>query len=119
MSSVMILSIVLLLISSATALSTQGYAEQDVDIEQWMTAKHLAEGCANTALQRIRDTSNYAGNESVTIGLETCTIHPILTGVTTTIQTEATVAGHPYRLEIELDNTTDLNVLSWMHVTSF
>ncbi len=118
-SSVMILSIILLLISSATAISVQGYLQQDQEIEQWMIAQRLSEGCMEMVLQQLREDSTYNGNETLTIGTESCTIRPLIGGGTTTIQTEATISGHLYRLEVELDNTTDMNILSWKHVGAF
>lgn len=116
---VLVLCIVLILVASATALRLAGQLGQGEETRDWQTARLLAEGCADTALAELQRDEGYGGNETVTIGSGTCTIRPVLTsGGVTTIQTEATVDGHPYRIEIDVNaDTTDVS--SWAHVAGF
>lgn len=119
-STVLVLCIVIILLAAGTALRLANELGQGTDTQRWNEAQRLAEGCAETALMEIRRDPAYAGNETVSFGADTCTIRPVLliAGITV-IQTEATVDGHPYRLEIELDDADAVNVTSWAHVTVF
>lgn len=116
---VLVLCVVIILVAAATALRLANQLGSGTETRQWTDAQRLAEACAEVALQSMREDSAYAGNETVAIGADTCTVRPVLAGAVTTIQTEATVDGHPYRIEIELDDVETVNVTSWSHVTAF
>ena len=116
--SVLIFSTVLMLIGASATLNLIRSREQDTGAEAWTTAEWLAEGCAETALQALREDASYAGNETVTVGSQTCTIRPLNAGVPTTIETEATVNSRPYRIRILVDPST-FDITSWEHVVSF
>lgn len=117
---VLVLCVVIILVAAATALRLASQLSSGTELRQWSDAQRLAEGCAEVALQSLRADPAYAGNENVTIGSNSCTIRPVVTaGAVTTIQTEATVSGHPYRIEIELDDVETVHVTSWKHVTAF
>jgi hypothetical protein len=105
-----------LLASSSRLIAARGAT---VSLEDNLAAQYLAEGCAEVALLKLGLNPLYAGNETVTIGSESCTIRPVLLGVPTTIETEATKNSRTYRLRIELLLPTPLVVNSWRRVAEF
>ena len=116
---VLVFCVVIILTAAATSLRLANQLGQGTEARQREDAQRLAEGCAETALQSLREDPAYAGNESIAIGTETWAVRPVLSGAVTTIQTEATVDGHPYRIKIELDDLETVHVTSWSHVVDF
>lgn len=116
---VLVLCIVIVIVAAATALRLAGQLGQGTETRHWNDARMLAESCMESALQSLREDDAYAGNETLVIGSDACAIRPVLTGAMTTIQTEATVNGHPYRIQVVIDDVATVNVVSWTHVTAF
>ena len=57
------------------------------------TSRFLAESCLEVARLRLVQNSSYAGNETVTIGSNTCTIQPIQSATGQKIITAISSAG--------------------------
>lgn len=117
---VLVLCVVIIVLAGATALRLAGQLTQGTSTRAQDDAKRAAEACAETAIQELRVSASYAGNKTVTVGSNACTIKPITTvSSVTTIKTEATVSGHPYRIEVKIDDLSTMHVSSWKHVTDF
>lgn len=118
--SVAIMGTVLMLAAiSSTRLLLQQLSST-VGLEDYVSAKYLAEGCADVALLRLRQDAGYLGNENVFIGGESCAILPMsVEGPETVIKTEAEVRSRIYRLRVGLSSTDPLTVVSWDRVPSF
>jgi hypothetical protein len=116
--SVMIIGFMLIGLAIAATRTLVTDHAATIVIEHEDDARALAEGCADQALLKLRDNVNYTGNETVTIGSQTCTIHTILTSPSR-IQTEATVNGQPYRLQVTLSSLSPLTISAWQRQTSF
>ena len=117
--SVLIVSVILALLATAAAQGLFSYQNDGILLKSHADARLLAEGCAEVALLKLRQSSSYVGGESVNIGNATCTIHAIVGSTPKTIQTEATVAGLPYRLQIQVDDSSGFEIESWRRVTTF
>ena len=117
--SVIISSVILLLI--ATTLSMTGFSGRlnILDSEYKERSLALAEACIDTALLRLTQNSNYLGNESVSVGGDTCNIRvidpnpdPIILETTATYQKAVT------NLRVQVSKT-NLSVKSWQEVPNF
>ncbi len=114
-----------LVITSMMLLAATGIARMQLTTQSSNTtltnllmAQALAEGCADTALLELSQDSSYTGDETITIGSDTCIIRPVLSGPTT-IETEASKNGSVYRLRIELSSTNPVTISSWERVAEF
>jgi len=116
--SVLVFGIMLITIATATAFSIARVQIREAGWESGLRAQALAEGCAEYGLLQLRLNGAYTGNENVTIDGSPCTIRPILLGVTTTLETEATVDNRHYRLRVQIDPATT-TVVSWRRVVTF
>lgn len=118
--SVIIIGVVLLLVAiSSSRMLIQELADT-VSQEDFVAAKYLAEGCAEAAIMNINLDVEYAGDETLTIGADSCTINPITTvGSTKTIETSAAVRTSIYRLKVTVTVANPPVVTSWRRVVSF
>lgn len=88
-------------------------------------AQNVANGCAEVALQKLRDNPSYAGNETITFPAgESCTIKPILgTGTTNrVIQAQGYSVGQlaTKRTEVRVATVAShMELTSWQEVTDF
>lgn len=117
--SVIILSVILLLI--ATTLSMTGFAGRlnILDSEYKERSLVLAEACVDMAILRLTQNPTYLGNESVSVGGDTCNIRnfdpnpdPI------TIETKSTFQKAVTNLRVVVVKS-DLSVISWQEVPNF
>ncbi len=129
---VLIVSTVVLLISAGVFLRSIGQTKNIIEIEQSVKALYLANGCADYAVSKIASSTEnggngwsiYLGDETLTIGDDTCYIHslienPDLPG-SKLIQTEGTISGFIKRVSITVaTNTPNLEIVSWEQVASF
>ena len=114
-----VISTVLVLVSATVAQGLMGHALSSITIERKLQAKSAAEACADVALLELTLDPAYAGNESVTIGSNSCTIQAIVSGPPTVVETEATVSGNTYRLHIELSELDPIMISAWERVADF
>lgn len=121
MATVAIIATVMLMLSAALAQGLFGHQQSSVSIEQGLDAESAAEACADRALLALALDAAYAGSETIAVGSASCTIRPIVViGVTTVIETEATVDGQTYRLQVDLSAIGPPPVISgWERVGSF
>ena len=119
--SVAIVATVLLLVALSSSRFLIQQLSSSVGLEDHLMAKYLAEGCAEAALASLAaDPAVYVGNETLTIGGQSCIIETITTvGSVTTIDTEATVSTRVYRVEVLLSSLDPMTISSWQRVTSF
>lgn len=118
--SVMIIGTVLLLIAIASSRVLTAQLTSSVSLQNHLTAKYLAEGCAEKALAALAEDAFYAGAEDVIIGTNTCTIEPVTFSESlTVIQTSATIQTNIYRLQVELSSLNPPTVSSWQRVAEF
>lgn len=76
-------------------------------------ANGLAEACAETALLKLAENSNYGGNENIAIGNEQCSILPLETaGNQKIIKTKAIIQKAVANFKI-IVNAADLSIISW------
>lgn len=118
---VLVLSSVILMVATATAFTLAGVEQRDAERRLGFGAQSLAEGCMETALLKRRLDPSYAGNETVTIDGQTCTIRAFITAASPplTIQTEATKNSRTYRVQVKISNTSTMAVQSWERVSAF
>ena len=82
------------------------------------TANSLAEACAETALVKLAENSNYGGNENIAIGDEQCAISALETnGNQKIIKTKAIVQNAVANFKITVDAAT-LSIVSWEELAS-
>lgn len=74
----------------------------------------LAEACGDIALLKLAQVPTYSGNETVTIGSDTCSIFPIppATGGQITVSAKAIFQRVVTNIKI-VANTADLSIISW------
>jgi len=116
--SAMIIGLMLIGLAVAATRTLISERASTTVIEREDDARSLAEGCAEHALLKLRNNVNYTGNETVTINGQTCTVKPLLT-TPYRLQTEATVNGQPYRLQVTLSSLSPLTISAWQRVTAF
>ncbi len=105
------------LIGLATA--TQSGASATA-FEQKATASAAATGCVEQAMERLGLSSSYAGNETLTVGTNSCTIRPIIVGSGTwTIETSAQVGNQITRYRTILTSRAPVNISSWTEIAGF
>jgi hypothetical protein len=79
-----------------------------------------ATSCMENALAKLSDNPSYSGNETISVGSNTCTIATITAnGITRTVKTSSTVGGHTRRLQVTVSSVNPpLQVSSWQEVDS-
>ncbi|MBI4239898.1 hypothetical protein HY620_02840 [Candidatus Uhrbacteria bacterium] len=92
-----------------------GASRTSLSLQQSHQAKALANACAEHALNELRLSQGYGGNEPYTFAGNTCQIYPIQTvGNTTTIHTTGTVGDVIRKAEVILSQLQpSLTVSSW------
>ena len=114
--SVVVIATVLVMLATVSARRVQDSSFTALDLNHQLQAKALAQGCAQEALLKRSIDSQYAGNETITIQGETCTILPISGQF---IDVEANVQDRYYRLHIGLTADEPPEISSWERVVSF
>ena len=99
--------------------SRTGFSEQ-----QSLEARALADSCAETALDSLRQDSGFAGNQTLTIGNGNCTINAVqFDGTVYTIQSFGVVGNVTRRLLVSAQRQTDpsvhMELISWQEVADF
>ncbi len=115
-----VLVITSMMLLAATGIARMQLTQQDTNtmLANLLQSQALAEGCADTALLELSLDSSYTGDETITIGSDSCTLRPVLSGPTT-IETEASKNGSVYRLRIELSSSSPVTISSWERVSEF
>lgn len=80
---------------------------------------YLSESCVHTAMLKLQQDIDYAGNETITIGSDNCTIRAVQTsGSNKTVQTRALFERATTNYEVVID-TSNWTVSSWKELTNF
>lgn len=80
-----------------------------------------ATSCMELALSKLSDNAGYLGNETITVGTQSCTIAAVTAnGNARTIKTTSTVDGYTRRLSVYIANITlsPLQVSTWQEVSN-
>ena len=82
------------------------------------TANSLAEACAETALVKLAENSNYGGNENIIIGDEQCAILALETnGNQKIIKTKAIIQNAVANFKVTVD-AASLSIIAWEELAS-
>lgn len=85
--SVLIIGLISLLVVSSVLLLSTDFARDNASIAESNQAKAVANACAESALDKLRKDSNYAGNEAFALNGGTCQIAALQgSGAVKTIQ---------------------------------
>ena len=123
--SVMVITLMVLLaimLSFAVVGLTSIVRERQGLIEQYRQkrAENAAHACADSAIDRLGRNSEYAGDEVMNVGGDSCEIRPIINGGSDwTIQAESIVDGSTARVEVVLTGRDPVAISSWEKVSSF
>lgn len=116
---ILIISAVLLMFALTLSSGLGNRQGSGVSIENNMMARALAEGCMEAAfLERSIDVG-WGGNRTIAFGDDTCTIMPIINGDPITIQTEATKNDSTVRLQAQVNENGEFDIVSWQRVAEF
>ncbi|MBI2013728.1 MAG: hypothetical protein HYS87_02800 [Candidatus Colwellbacteria bacterium] len=113
-----------LTITIVLAVSWRGYVGQGNVQESYYKeiSASAAKACANTAILRLSENPLYAGNETINIGQDSCTILPIEDIIEIppkkAIKATSTVLEAVTNLYVVIENIT-LSLVSWEEVESF
>lgn len=117
-----------LIVGSIVLVAAVGITTRTIiDGQMSMSEEHskqalaAATSCMELALSKISDNSAYAGNETITVGTNSCTIAAVVSnGTARTIKTSSTIGGHTRRLSVYIANVTSspLQVSTWQEVSN-
>ena len=120
--SVLIIGAVVLVISIGLSLRSVGETDMSLGEQESHRALALANLCAEQALMKLESVLNYAGNESIIIGSESCTIRPVSWSgnLNRTVETQSTVSGYTKKVQAVVSRISPtMQVTSWQEVSDF
>ena len=104
-------------------MTLRSMIESDISLDQELSQKALvmATSCMEQALLLLANNSSYNGNETITIGTQTCSIGTITgEGEERSVQSSSNVYGYTSRLIVTVsDVTPPLQISSWQEVDNF
>ncbi len=118
---VLVVGAIVLVVGVGIATRSMIEGNMSADTEQSNEALSLATSCMETALFTLSNNAAYAGNETVSIGSQSCIIQPVanLGGNLRTVKTSATVNGHTRRLQVDVSNVNPpLHISAWQEISS-
>lgn len=120
--SVLIIGAVVLVISIGLSLRSVGETNMALSEQESHRALALANLCAEQALMKLESVLNYAGNESIIVGSESCTIRPV-TGsgnLNRTVETQSTVSGYTKKVRVVVSRISPtIQITSWGEIADF
>jgi hypothetical protein len=122
LTSVLITAAVCSAIGTSILLFGIAHIRTSLVVQQAITARGLADACANEALQRLLIDTAYTGNETITIGSQTCTIATVSgSGASNrTVQASATVGPSTRRVEVTVSSVgPPMSITQWEEVADF
>lgn len=119
MFSVLIFGAVALAIASSVLLIGLGSSKTGFIIEESGKTKSLANLCAESALQEIRNNTLFIGTNTISIGSNSCTYTVLDNGAENrTITTTGTIGSVVRKVLINIDQINpSINVTSWQEVS--
>jgi len=122
LTAVLVLSAIFLSFSITVITHALTGSDQALSVLARDKAQFVTESCLEYALLKLPQSLNYAGNESILVGDETCEIlRMIETGNSTRIiQAQSTVSGYTYRAEVVIQTISpEIVISSWEAVQNF
>lgn len=115
---VLVVGVVGISLSVSILLLGLGSSRTGFAVEQSYQVKALASACIEEALQRINDSTPFAGSNTLTIGQGTCTYTVTSQGgQNRTIAVSAVVGTMVRKVKIILDNINPaIRIVSWQEV---
>ncbi|MBI4458199.1 hypothetical protein HY633_04510 [Candidatus Uhrbacteria bacterium] len=114
-------AVVLALVVGASARSV-GEARMSLGQQESHRALALANLCAERALFKLESVLNYAGDETLAIGADTCVIRPIggSGNLNRTVEAYSTVSDYTKKVKADVTQISpSLQVGSWQEVADF
>ncbi|MEK7576344.1 MAG: hypothetical protein AAB482_01480 [Patescibacteria group bacterium] len=117
--SVLIISGILIAVTTAASMSGFLSRSNMIDSELKERGKSLAEACADVALLKYAQNPSYAGNETISVGVDSCLIRSfIISGSQITIETQGIYRNTYSDIRVTADIST-LAIVSWEEVSHF
>ncbi len=114
-----ITSFVILLVAAVLGSSNLLSRLNDLDFSSKRYSYFLARSCVDTALLKLAKDLSYAGNETITISTDSCTIQPVITsGANKIIKASAQFNSTYTNLKVTV-TSLDLTTVSLEEVTNF
>ncbi len=119
MFAVLVFGAVAIAIASSVLLIGLGSSKTGFIIEESSKAKSLANLCAESALQEIRNSTAFVGTNTISIGPDSCTYDVVDNGAENrTITSTGTVGTVVRKILITIDQINpSINVTSWQEVS--
>lgn len=122
LTSILIIGAMVLVISIGVALRSVDEAYMSLGEQEAGRAIALANLCAEQALMKLKNDSNYSGNESIIVEGESCDILAVDgTGNSNrTVRSKSTVSGFTKKVKVEvLQINPEMQINSWEEVSDF
>lgn len=119
---VIVIGAIAIVVAVSLILIGLGLSRTSFANEQSAQAKGLADACAEYALNQLRNDSNYAGDEILSIGPGSCYIRPVLGSGNTnrTVETIGTVGPITRKVKIQvLRIKPKIEITAWQEVADF
>lgn len=120
--SVAVLMAVGLTITTGLLIRAAGESRLAVTDDYQIRSQAATTACAEWALMNLKSSLTYAGNETLNVGGDTCSILAVggVGNLNRTLDTASTVSGAQSRLHLEIYSVNPLlTVSSWKDVVSF
>lgn len=120
--SILIIGAIVLVISIGLSLRSIGETDMSLSEQESHKALALANLCVEQALMKLEAILNYAGNESIIIGSESCAIRPISGSgnLNRIVETQSTVSGYTKKIKAVVSQISPtMKITSWEEVSNF
>jgi hypothetical protein len=116
--SVMIIGAASLAIATALLITGVDAQQENLARQQMIQARQAASGCAEEALQQIRDNTAFTGSNSLTLGSATCSYTVTNTGASTrTVIASSTIGSVVRKVQAYVTiNVSSLSISAWTDV---
>ncbi|MEK7656079.1 MAG: hypothetical protein AAB386_05385 [Patescibacteria group bacterium] len=120
--SIILIEAILLVIGAGILLRSSGVAKTDVSIDKQARAQAAVSACADYALNQLKETTVYTGNQLINVGGDTCYIMNVsgIGGTNRTVQATSTVSGYTRKIKIQITKVNPTMIISsWEDVVGF
>lgn len=120
--SVLIISAIVVLIATSASLVSIGESDMALQQNQAWESFYLSDFCAEYALMKLESVLNYSGNETVTIGGNSCVIRPISGSgnFNRTVETQSTFSNQTRKVKVQISQISPtMQITSWQGVSDF
>jgi len=122
LTSVIIIGAVALAVGIGVSLRSIDEANMSLAEEMSFRSQVAAEGCGEYALQKLKDSLNYSGNEIIIIGDQECEILEVEGNGNSDriVKVESTISGYTKKIKIEIGKINpSIEIISWENVADF